>query len=179
MTSCCGSSLSIARPHLNKQYVPPGSIQYGLSSADMMFPVGNVGFLPSGYGPYGGNGIACNPCRNPCSPFDDTIIDEPDFAYRDALMGNYSFVTTNFNQTRDLRGDLPVGLGGAIPVSLSSQAAFFNPYGGICGGGYDYCNFNWQKFDPCTGQTACNMNTCAYPGGLLGNYQQSPTIAYY
>jgi hypothetical protein len=123
----CSNSLA-TRSRCNKIVKPPNNIGYGLSSADMMFP-----------GPFSSQGCCndfnlsyYNPCasgmvsgRDPCGikddchPFDDTVIDEPrDIAYLDSLRGDQTFITTNFNQSTDLRGDLPVGLD-CTPVGAS------------------------------------------------------------
>lgn len=43
--------------------------------------------------------------------FKDILIEEPkDLLVQEQINPNFSFVTTNFNQTRDLRGDIPLSV---------------------------------------------------------------------
>jgi hypothetical protein len=113
----CNNSLS-SRSRCNKIAKSNHINAYGLSSGDMMFPgpqeAACNNFNVSYYNPCMGGIVAGkDPCgiRDDCHPFDDTVIDEPrDIAYLDALRGDYTFITTNFNQSKDLRGDLPVAL---------------------------------------------------------------------
>jgi len=120
----CSNDLS-ARSLCNK-IDKPGSANgfcaeaYGLSSADMMFAGPSEGCSQycnmdlSRYDPCNIGMVTCDPCKinDSCQPFDDTVIDEPrDLAYLDGIRADgLTFLTTNFNQSTDLRGDLPVGL---------------------------------------------------------------------
>jgi hypothetical protein len=136
-SDCGNGSNSMAnRSRCNKIAKPKQINAYGLSSADMMFPGPKEGacnnFNVSYYNPCNSGMIAGrDPCgiRDDCHPFDDTVIDEPrDIAYLDALRGDETFITTNFNQSKDLRGDLPVGIapGCVLPpgASQSTHGAF-------------------------------------------------------
>lgn len=121
--SSCGSSLS-SYSRCKKVGYPPMVTGYGLSSSDMMFPVNraNCDFNYSKYNPCMSGVVGCDPCKinQDCHPFDDTVIDEPrDLAYIDYQRGYRSFITTNFNQTRDLRGDIPVGVAAGAPIGAS------------------------------------------------------------
>ena len=78
-------------------------------------------FDVSRYDPCNSGMVGCDPCsiNQDCHPFDDTVIDEPrDLAYLDSLRGDHTFVTTNFNQTRDLRGDIAFDVSG-LPAGAS------------------------------------------------------------
>ena len=115
----CSNDLA-SRSKCNKVDKPPYAERYGLSSADMMFPGPSEGcgdycnMDVSRYDPCNIGMLACDPCKvsDDCHPFDDTVIDEPrDLAYLDGIRADgLTFVTTNFNQTTDLRGDIPVGI---------------------------------------------------------------------
>lgn len=119
----------------------PGS--YGMSSGDLMFPGPKeacgqyCNFDVSRYDPCSTGMIACDPCliKQDCHPFDDTVIDEPrDLAYLDQQRGDSSYITTRFNQTRDLRGDIAIDVCG-VPAgaSLTTHGPFtetvpYRPY---------------------------------------------------
>ncbi len=115
----CNNDLA-SRSRCKKVDKPPYAERYGLSSADMMFPGPSEGcgdycnMDVSRYDPCNIGMLACDPCKvsDDCHPFDDTVIDEPrDLAYLDGIRADgLTFVTTNFNQTTDLRGDIPVGI---------------------------------------------------------------------
>jgi len=123
----CDNSLA-SRSRCRKVPKPPLDIGYGLSSGDLMFPgpcaaqggYSGCNFDVSRYDPCNSGMVGCDPCsiNQDCHPFDDTVIDEPrDLAYLDSQRGDYTFITTNFNQTRDLRGDLPISMMGLAPGS--------------------------------------------------------------
>lgn len=123
----CPQRSLASRSKCRKVPKPPKNIGFGLSSADMMFPGpcaaqdGTCNFDVSRYDPCSSGVIGCDPCsiNQDCHPFDDTIIDEPrDLAYLDSQRGDYTFITTNFNQTRDLRGDLGTDAG-CVPTGAS------------------------------------------------------------
>lgn len=71
-----------------------------------------------------GMDCADNTDYDDCHPFDDILITEPrSNIYGDCFRGYHTFVTTNFNQTRDLRGDIPVGACSSGPCGESSCGA--------------------------------------------------------
>lgn len=118
ISESCGNSLSSAS-RCNKQSKPQFAEANGLSSGDLMFPgpdeacgkYCNMDY--SRYDPCSVGMVACDPCKTEqnCVPFADTVIDEPrDLAYLEGLRGDATFLTTNFLQTRDPRGDIPVGI---------------------------------------------------------------------
>lgn len=80
----------------------------------------SVGLSCSGLGKV--CGASCGPDYYGCQPFDDIIIEEPrDDVYGDCFKGDATFVTRNFNQTRDPRGDIAVVLCSAPPVGASQS----------------------------------------------------------
>jgi len=118
VSESCGNDLSSAS-RCKKLSKPSYAEANGLSSGDLMFPgpdeaCGSYCDMDySRYDPCSIGQVACDPCKikQDCSVFADTVIDEPrDLAYLEGLRGDATFLTTNFNQTRDLRGDLPVGI---------------------------------------------------------------------
>lgn len=131
----CSNSLA-SRSKCKKIPKPPCNIGYGLSSGDLMFPgpcevkggYSGCNFDVARYDPCSTGMVGCDPCsiNQDCHPFDDTVIDEPrDLAYLDSQRGDYTFVTTNFNQTRDLRGDLPVTASGLPPgASMTTHGIY-------------------------------------------------------
>lgn len=117
----CANSLA-SRSQCKKLPRPTCDTAYGLSSDDLMFSgsgsAPSCNFDVSRYDPCSGGSVGCDPCsiKQDCAPFDDTVIDEPrDLAYLDSMRGDYTFITTNFNQTFDPRGDLPVCINGVPP----------------------------------------------------------------
>jgi len=118
ISESCGNSLSSAS-RCRKVAKPSYAEANGLSSGDLMFPgpdeaCGKYCDMDySRYDPCSIGAVACDPCKvdQTCSPFSDTVIDEPrDLAYLEGLRGDATFLTTNFLQSRDLRGDIPVGI---------------------------------------------------------------------
>jgi len=118
ITESCGNNLSSAS-RCKKVGKPGYATANGLSSGDTMFPgpdeaCGTYCDMDySRYDPCSIGQVACDPCKikQDCSVFADTVIDEPrDLAFLEGLRGDATFLTTNFNQSRDLRGDLPVGI---------------------------------------------------------------------
>lgn len=134
-----------SRSHLrkvNKGYLAAQPLSSGLSSADIMFPsaydshpTANRSFNQAVYNRYDGGVVTGDPyqIRDDIHPFDSVVIDEPrDLAYLDNLRGDYTFVTRNFNQSRDLRGDIAVKVDAMPPpgASLSTHGPYatLKPY---------------------------------------------------
>ena len=117
----------------NKIQHPNVDASFGLSSSDLMFP----GPMDATNHMFRGQ-VTCNPCRidQTCHPFNDTVIDEPrDLAYINALRGDSTFITTNFNQSKDLRGSIAVPTYGGTPIGakVATHGAFgatkrYRPY---------------------------------------------------
>lgn len=127
----CNVGLS-ARSQCKKIARPASDYGYGKSSTELMYPGPGE---PQSCAPYSvynacsgmaiGTGDVCTSTEY-CNAFEDTIIDEPrDLAWVDNLRGDYTFVTSNFNQSIDPRGDIAVGPGCPPPgASLSTHGVY-------------------------------------------------------
>lgn len=107
----------------NSQYrkvaTPKEPYGIGMSSRDLAFPSCNNNNSVSRFGIY-------NPCGDKknstssvseCDAWDDVIISEPrDLPYIDNFLAPTSYMSNNFNQNYDLRGDLPPSTTASIPV---------------------------------------------------------------
>ena len=122
-----------ARSDANKL---PAPLYYsGMSSKDFQFPSISSGSVPSWMQPktaHGGFRVGSN--SQEIYPFEDTIIDAPrDLAYVDSLRGDHTFITTKFNQSKDLRGDIPIDvthIPNGASVSTHGPFATLTPWRG-------------------------------------------------
>lgn len=140
-----------------------GQTSYGMSITSGMGETGscNIGGEPVGPCVRGLDSNVLIPADNQmgCGAFEGILIDRPrDLMWGNALGGDVTVLTTTRNQTRDLRGDIQVGLVNCCCEDQNCRGGCCEVKGDRCNTGIrgPFCGTNLPAFGPFQGDNPCN-----------------------